>query len=189
MCHLLRGSMVWLMVTSSKKAYALCCMTQVCCGQSPCPCGRPLLTSASTRGTQRQVWLRLCGVSGFWCAQGFVWALQASLLGWGLILNVIMPSYILLGLLLCPLTWGILLLVGHDRWVMVDGQFWQNVLPWRREWQTTSYSCQSKNNRMISVHFQGKPFNITVIQVYAPTTNAKKAEDEWSTSWKVCKTF
>ena len=31
---------------------------------------------------------------------------------------------------------------------------------------------------MISVHFQGKPFNITVIQVYAPTTNAKEAEVE-----------
>ena len=32
---------------------------------------------------------------------------------------------------------------------------------------------------MISVHFQGKPFNITVIQVYAATTNAKEAEVEW----------
>ena len=32
--------------------------------------------------------------------------------------------------------------------------------------------CNFKNNRMISVHFQGKPFNITVIQVYAPTSNA-----------------
>ena len=32
---------------------------------------------------------------------------------------------------------------------------------------------------MISVHFQGKPFNITVIQVYVPTTNAKEAEVEW----------
>ena len=32
---------------------------------------------------------------------------------------------------------------------------------------------------MISVLFQGKPFNITVIPVYAPTTNAKEAEDEW----------
>ena len=32
---------------------------------------------------------------------------------------------------------------------------------------------------MISVHFQGKPFYITVIQVYAPTTNAKEAEAEW----------
>ena len=35
-----------------------------------------------------------------------------------------------------------------------------------------------KNDRMISVHFHGKPFNITVIQVYAPTTNAKEAEVE-----------
>ena len=36
-----------------------------------------------------------------------------------------------------------------------------------------------KNDRMISVHFQGKPFNTTVIQVYAPTNNAEKAEVEW----------
>ena len=36
--------------------------------------------------------------------------------------------------------------------------------------------CNLKNNRIISVHFQGKPFNITVIQVYAPTTNANEAE-------------
>ena len=35
-----------------------------------------------------------------------------------------------------------------------------------------------KNNRMISVHFQRKPFNITVIQVYAPTSNAEEAEVE-----------
>ena len=33
-----------------------------------------------------------------------------------------------------------------------------------------------KNDRMISVHFKGKPFNITVFQVYAPTTNAEEAE-------------
>ena len=38
------------------------------------------------------------------------------------------------------------------------------------------YSCL--NDRMISVHFQGKPFNITVIQVYASATNAKEAEVE-----------
>ena len=37
----------------------------------------------------------------------------------------------------------------------------------------------SKNDRMISVRFQGKPFNITVIQVYAPTSNAEEAEVEW----------
>ena len=39
--------------------------------------------------------------------------------------------------------------------------------------------CNLKNNRMISVHFQGKPFNITVIQVYAPASNAEEAEVEW----------
>ena len=38
--------------------------------------------------------------------------------------------------------------------------------------------CTLKNDRMISVHFQGKPFNITVIQVYAPATNAEEAEVE-----------
>ena len=35
-----------------------------------------------------------------------------------------------------------------------------------------------KNDRMISVHFQGKPFNMTVIRVYAPTSNAEEVEDE-----------
>ena len=39
-----------------------------------------------------------------------------------------------------------------------------------------SLRCNLKNNRMISVHFQGKPFNITVIQAYAPTSNAEEAE-------------
>ena len=39
--------------------------------------------------------------------------------------------------------------------------------------------CNLKNDRMISVHFQGKPFNITVIQVYAPTSNTEEAEVEW----------
>ena len=39
--------------------------------------------------------------------------------------------------------------------------------------------CNLKNDRMISVHFQSKPFNITVIQVYAPTSNAEEAEVEW----------
>ena len=38
--------------------------------------------------------------------------------------------------------------------------------------------ANSKNDRMISVRFQGNPFNITVIQVYAPTTNAKEADVE-----------
>ena len=44
--------------------------------------------------------------------------------------------------------------------------------------QNAVLGCNLKNYRMISVHFQGKPFNITVIQVYAPATNAKEAEVE-----------
>ena len=44
--------------------------------------------------------------------------------------------------------------------------------------QNAVLGCNLKNDRMISVRFQGKPFNITVIQVYAPTSNAEKAEVE-----------
>ena len=42
--------------------------------------------------------------------------------------------------------------------------------------QNAVLGCSLKNDRMISVRFQGKPFNITVIQVYAPTSNAEEAE-------------
>ena len=42
--------------------------------------------------------------------------------------------------------------------------------------QNAVLGCNLKNDRMISVHFQGKPFNITVIQVFAPTNNAEEAE-------------
>ena len=51
--------------------------------------------------------------------------------------------------------------------IMVNKRVWNAVL-----------GCNLKHNRMISVHFQGKPFNITVIQVYAPTSNAEEAEVE-----------
>ena len=45
--------------------------------------------------------------------------------------------------------------------------------------QNAVLGCNLKNNRMISVRSQGKQFNITVIQVYAPTSNAEEAEVEW----------
>ena len=51
---------------------------------------------------------------------------------------------------------------------MVNKKVWNAVL-----------GCNLKNDRMISVHFQGKPFNITVIQVYATTSNAEEDEVEW----------
>ena len=45
--------------------------------------------------------------------------------------------------------------------------------------QNAVIGCNLKNDRKISVCFQGKPFNITVIQVYAPISNAEEAEVEW----------
>ena len=51
--------------------------------------------------------------------------------------------------------------------IMVNKRVWNAVL-----------ECNLKNDRMISVRFQGKPFTITVIQVYAQTTNAEEAEVE-----------
>ena len=48
----------------------------------------------------------------------------------------------------------------------------------KRVWNAL-LGCNLKNDRKISVRFQGKPFNITVIQVYAPTSNTEEAEVEW----------
>ena len=48
-----------------------------------------------------------------------------------------------------------------------------------KRFQNAVLGCSLKNDRMISVHFQGKPFSITVIQVYTPNSNAEEAEIEW----------
>ena len=45
--------------------------------------------------------------------------------------------------------------------------------------QNAVLGCSLKNDRNISVHFQGKPFNSTAIQVYGPNSNAEKSEVEW----------
>ena len=49
---------------------------------------------------------------------------------------------------------------------------------WSTKESKTVLGCNLKNDRMISVCFQGKPFNITVIEAYAPTRNAEEAEVE-----------
>ena len=51
--------------------------------------------------------------------------------------------------------------------IMVNKRVWNAII-----------ACNLKNDRIISVHFQGKPFNITVIQVYTPTSNTEEAEVE-----------
>ena len=48
----------------------------------------------------------------------------------------------------------------------------------KRVWNAV-FGCNLKNNRMIFVHFPGKPLNITVIQVYDLTSNAEEGEVEW----------
>ena len=87
------------------------CHTQICCMQSPCPWGRPLLTHTSTGDTQTQFWLSLCGVAGFWCAGGLFGPSECLWWVWGLILNVIFPSYHLSGASPLPLDVGCLLKV------------------------------------------------------------------------------
>ena len=80
------------------------CHTQVCCTQSPCPQSSPLLTCTSSGDTQTQFCLSLCGVSGFWYAQGMFELSEHLWRVWGLILNTISP--------LLPFCWGFSTL-GH----------------------------------------------------------------------------
>ena len=93
-CVIPGGSVVGLTATSSERL----CHTQVCCTQSPCPCGRPLLNCTSAGDTQTQFWLNLCGVSGSWCTQSLFELSKHHWCIWSLILNVIPP--------LLPSCWG-----------------------------------------------------------------------------------
>ena len=63
-------------------------------------------------------------------------------------------------------------------WAEISKKKWSIPHSQKKVWNAV-LECNLKNDRMISVHFQGKPFNITVIQVYAPTTNTEEAEVEW----------
>ena len=71
---------------------------------------------------------------------------------------------------------------SDDHYIYYCGQesLWRNgvtILVNKRVWNAVP-GCNLKNKRMISVHFQGKPFSITVIQVYVPTSKAEEAEVE-----------
>ena len=69
---------------------------------------------------------------------------------------------------------------SNDHYIYYCGKESRNgvVITINKRIQNAVLGCNLKNDRMISVHFQGKPFNITVIQVYAPTSNAEEAEIE-----------
>ena len=102
---LLGNSMVELMDTSSKRAYATHYMTQVCCTQSPCPYGRPLLTSASTgdtktlKGRSGSVSVGSLGPGAHKVLFVHLWWI------WSLILNAISP--------LLPSYWGFSFALGR----------------------------------------------------------------------------
>ena len=71
-------------------------------------------------------------------------------------------------------------LVDHDGYSISSKGFLPTVVDImvNKRVRNAVLGCNLKNNRMISVHFQGKPFNIRVIQVYALTSNAEEAEVE-----------
>ena len=81
------------------------CHSQVCCTQSSCPCGSPLLTRTSTGDTKVQLCLSPCGTSGSWCAQGMFEPSECLWWVWGLILKVISP--------LLPFCWGFSFALGQ----------------------------------------------------------------------------
>ena len=69
---------------------------------------------------------------------------------------------------------------SDDHYIYYCGQksITRNTVVNKRVWNVVLW-WNVKNDRMISGYFQGKSFSVTVIQVYAPTTNAKEAEAEW----------
>ena len=81
------------------------CHTQVCCTQSPCPCGRPLLTHTPTGNAQTHFCLCLCGVPGFWCTQDLFEPSEHLWRERGLILNANSP--------LLPSFWGFSFALGQ----------------------------------------------------------------------------
>ena len=78
---------------------------------------------------------------------------------------------------------------SDDHYIYYCGQesLRRNPIIINKRVQNAVLGCNLKNDRMISVRFQGKPFNITAIQIYAPTSNAEEAEVEGSV--KTYKTF
>ena len=96
------------------------CHTQDYWTQSPCPCGKPLLTRTSARDTQT---LKAGLSQSLWvssCTQGFVWALQVSLVNIGFVSkHSFAPPTIFLGLLLCP--WCSVSFFGGIQHSSIDG--------------------------------------------------------------------
>ena len=147
----LSGSIVGLMATSSKRAYATLYDPGVLQPEPLSPQQATVDPCLHRRHstTQRQVWLSLSGVSGFWCTKGFVWALQASLVGMRLdSKGDFTPPTILLGLLLCPWTWDIFFWVGSNILLLMVAQKRALLLTFSQEKMSSTHPstlpyCQS----------------------------------------------
>ena len=146
--------------------------------------------------TKKQVWLSLCVVSGVWCEQGLVWVLQVSLAGMVFYSKYdSAPPIVFLGHLPCPWTWDIFFLVGSNILLSMVLQQQNATLEFLQEKMRARPStlascllgCNLKINRKISVHFQGKPFNITVNQPISQPLMLKKLK--LNGSMKTYKTF
>ena len=85
---------------------------------------------------------------------------------------------------ICELKWtGIGEFNSDDHYIYYCGQeaLRRNGVPIivNKRVQNAVLGCNLRNDRMIFIRFQGKPFNISVMEVYAPTSNAEEAEIEW----------
>ena len=130
----------------------------------------------------RSSWLVFCdygfSVSAFWCPLTTPTILLRFLLPrtWDISSSLLQQS-----VATAPfLGWGV---SSEDHYIYYCGEesLGRNGVTIRvnkRVWNAV-LGCSLKNERMISVHFQGKPFKITAIQDYAPISNAKEAEVEW----------
>ena len=128
--------MVGLMATSSKTTlHCPPCLPGLLQWEAPSPrqATADLWLHRRHSDTQRQGWLGLCGVSGSRCTQGFIWALQESLVAVGFDSKCdFTPPIILSGLLLCPWILGIFL-VGSTILLSVVVQQWVEILEFSQE--------------------------------------------------------
>ena len=161
-------------VTSSKRAYATNCMTQVCCSQSPWPHGWPLLTQASAGDTQTLKG-RLGSVSvgslGLGVHKTLFEPSEHLWWVWGLILNMIYRSYPLVGASSLPLD------MGHSH----QGLLFSNGKKWAFSTLNTWWYCNTiilSENKSVS-----KGYWLHTLWFHLYNTFKMTKSKRWKTEW------
>ena len=135
--------MVELMAASSKRVCATCWRVPGLLQPeplSPRQATADLCLCRRHSNTQRQVSLSLCGASGSWCAQSFVWAVCVSLVGMGFDSKCnFTPPTVLLRLLLCSWMWGIFFLVAPNVLLSTVVQYQVAILKFSQKKMSTSF--------------------------------------------------